>query len=93
MAIAACFGGPMLNILLGIGLSGSYVIFKNGGVPYEVVMGPTLLVSGIGLLTILIATLIIIPLNDYWMNKQIGIGLIAAYGVVLSATIAVEVWL
>lgn len=92
MAIAACFGGPMLNILLGIGLSGSYVIFKNGGEPYEVMIGPTLLVSGVGLLLILVATLIVVPLNDYVMNKHIGIALMTAYAVVLTATVAVEVW-
>ncbi|KAK3062147.1 hypothetical protein LTR53_019496, partial [Teratosphaeriaceae sp. CCFEE 6253] len=26
MALSACFGGPMLNILLGIGLSGSWIL-------------------------------------------------------------------
>ncbi|CAG8627356.1 2443_t:CDS:2, partial [Scutellospora calospora] len=30
MTISACFGSPMLNILLGIGLSGTYVTTKTG---------------------------------------------------------------
>jgi sodium/potassium/calcium exchanger 6 len=91
MAIAACFGGPMLNILLGIGCSGSYIIWSNGGEPYHVEIGRTLLVSNAGLLCVLIATLIAVPLNDYWMSKRLGAMLIAAYVVVLTCTVWVEI--
>ncbi|CAG8756122.1 6200_t:CDS:2, partial [Acaulospora morrowiae] len=41
MAMSACFGGPMLNILLGIGLGGTYVTAKTG-VPYKIKVDPTL---------------------------------------------------
>ncbi|KAI5481546.1 hypothetical protein MNV49_002772 [Pseudohyphozyma bogoriensis] len=92
MAIAACFGGPMLNILLGVGLSGSYIILTNGGQPLHVEMGKTLLVSGVGLLTVLVSTLTMVPLNGFWMSKRLGMCLILAYFVVLSINIAVEVW-
>lgn len=93
MAIAACFGGPMLNLLLGVGLSGSYIIFINGGNPYHVEMGRSLSVSGVGLLIILIFTLIIVPLNRYWMSKRLGLVLIAAYASLLTCTILVEIFL
>ncbi|KAK4050095.1 hypothetical protein OIV83_003666 [Microbotryomycetes sp. JL201] len=92
MAIAACFGGPMLNILLGIGLSGSYMIFKNEGHSLHVSMSRTLLVSGIGLLAILVSTLIIVPCNGYWMDKRVGAGLIAAYTCLLTINVLVEVF-
>lgn len=82
----------MLNILLGVGLSGSYIIFRNGGEPYHVEVGRTLLVSGAGLLMILLTTLIVIPLNGYWMDKKIGVALMTGYGIVLSATVAMEIW-
>lgn len=92
MAIAACFGGPMLNILLGLGLSGSYMIYKSGGEPYHVEVGKTLLVSGVSLLIVLIATLILVPMNGYWMNRKLGGALIGAYCIVLALNIATEVW-
>ncbi|KAM0788213.1 hypothetical protein ACM66B_001370 [Microbotryomycetes sp. NB124-2] len=92
MAIAACFGGPMLNILLGIGLSGSYMIFKNDGHSLQVTMSRTLLVSGIGLLAILVATLVVVPCNGYWMDKRVGAGLIAAYTCLLTINVLVEVF-
>lgn len=93
MAIAACFASPLLNMLLGIGLSGSYIIIAQGGGPLHVEMGRTLIVSGVGLLVVLVATLIIVPLNGYWMSKKLGWGLIAAYVCVLSLNICVEIWL
>lgn len=72
----------MLNILLGVGLSGTYLIASNPTrEPIHVEMGPTLMVSGVGLFTILIGSLIVVPLNGFRMTKRIGGFLIAAYTV------------
>ncbi|GAA5974227.1 hypothetical protein JCM11641_003338 [Rhodosporidiobolus odoratus] len=97
MAIAACFGGPMLNILLGVGLSGTYLIIFNSPAeaphqPLHIDMGLTLLVSGFGLFAILVATLIAVPLNGFRMSKPVGAALIAAYTVVLGINVAVEIF-
>ncbi|GAA5911811.1 hypothetical protein JCM6882_003364 [Rhodosporidiobolus microsporus] len=98
MAIAACFGGPMLNILLGVGLSGTYLILFNStpehpNKPIHIDMGRTLLVSGVGLFAILVGSLIVVPLNRFRMSKRVGAVLIASYTVVLAINIAVEVFL
>ncbi|GAA5936199.1 uncharacterized protein JCM15063_002741 [Sporobolomyces koalae] len=94
MAIAACFGGPMLNILLGVGLSGTYLIATSPTrEPIHIDMGRTLLVSGIGLFAILVGSLVVVPLNGYRMSKRIGAILIFAYTVVLSINIAAEIFL
>ena len=93
MAIAACFGGPMLNILLGVGLSGTYLIGTNGGAPLAIDIGRTLLVSGGGLLAVLVATLVAVPLNGFWMGRSTGFALIGAYVVVLTTNVCVEVFL
>ncbi|GAA5855844.1 hypothetical protein JCM8547_000382 [Rhodosporidiobolus lusitaniae] len=98
MAIAACFGGPMLNILLGVGLSGTYLILFNSppdepGRPIHIQMGHTLLVSGVGLFAILLGSLVVVPLNKYRMSKRVGAVLIGAYTIVLCVNIAVEIFL
>lgn len=92
MAIAACFGGPMLNILLGVGLSGSYLIAAGGGEALRVDIGRTLLVSGGGLLGVLVATLIVVPWNGFWMGRGTGVALIGAYVVVLTVNVCVEIF-
>ncbi|GAA6037289.1 hypothetical protein JCM8097_008665 [Rhodosporidiobolus ruineniae] len=102
MAIAACFGGPMLNLLLGVGVSGTYLIAfppswsgRTPGAyePIHIEMGRTLLVSGVGLFAILVGAMVVVPLNNYRMSKRVGAALIAAYSVVLTCNILVEIFL
>lgn len=71
----------MLNILLGVGLSGTYLILFGParGQPIHVPMSKTLLVSGVGLFAILVGTLVVVPLNGYRMSKRVGAALIAAW--------------
>ncbi|CAG8441347.1 3962_t:CDS:2, partial [Scutellospora calospora] len=64
MAISVCFGSPMLNIPLGIGMSGTYVTTKTG-TPYKISVEPTLLVSLVSLSITLSSALIYLPLNEY----------------------------
>jgi sodium/potassium/calcium exchanger 6 len=89
MGFSACFGGPMLNILLGVGISGTYII-QQTSVPYELHFSTTLLVSGFGLLSILAATLIFVPLNGYLLTRGWGFFLVASYTVFMILNIMVE---
>lgn len=52
MAISACYGGPLLNTLLGIGLSGSWYIAQDKK-PYDIDFDPTLVTTCIGIMCIL----------------------------------------
>jgi len=90
MGFSACFGGPMLNILLGVGVSGSYIIQKSGH-DFDLFFSTTLLVSTIGLLTILVATMVFVPWNGYLLSRRWGIFLIASYLIVMVVNIIVEV--
>ncbi|KAI0648965.1 Sodium/calcium exchanger protein-domain-containing protein [Trametes meyenii] len=90
MGFSACFGGPMLNILLGVGISGSYIV-RQTGEPYPLHFSPTLVITGTGLLIILIATLIFVPLNGYHLPRGWGIALICGYLCLMVANIVVEV--
>lgn len=92
MALSACFGGPMLNILLGIGLGGLYMTISREQKwqhkhpnsparykPYQLEVSTTLMISGITLLVTLVGLLIFVPLNKWRLDRKIGIGLITLW--------------
>jgi solute carrier family 24 (sodium/potassium/calcium exchanger), member 6 len=104
MALSACFGGPMLNILLGIGLSGSYILIRGANhrmekhpdkdfkfKSYHIDVGNTLIVSGGTLLFTLVGLLIFVPMNRWVMSKRIGWTLIAVWVVSTVGNVVLEV--
>ncbi|CBQ69336.1 conserved hypothetical protein [Sporisorium reilianum SRZ2] len=100
MAISACFAGPMLNLLLGIGISCTWLLsdghghWDHGGATniYPIDFNPTLLVSGLGLLLILVGTLIAVPMNRFELTRPIGVALIAAYGLIMTVNLLTEIF-
>lgn len=104
MALSACFGGPMLNILLGIGISGMYMTIHNATYkhkkhpdkpikykPYEIEVSTTLVVSGITLLVTLVGLLIVVPLNGWRMDRKIGLGLITLWTLSTVGNVIMEI--
>ncbi|KAH6629842.1 sodium/calcium exchanger protein-like protein [Boeremia exigua] len=104
MALSACFGGPMLNILLGIGLSGSWMILVKGErrhdrhpdrpvrfSPYHIAVSTTLVISGASLLVTLAGLLIAVPVRRWRMDRVIGWGLVAVWVVCTAVNVGVEV--
>lgn len=104
MALSACFGGPMLNILLGIGLSGMYMTITGANhrhakhphkkinyKPYQIEVSGTLMISAVTLLITLVGLLIAVPLNKWVMSRRIGWGLIALWSFSTAVNLVVEV--
>ncbi|EMC91441.1 hypothetical protein BAUCODRAFT_39617 [Baudoinia panamericana UAMH 10762] len=104
MALSACFGGPLLNILLGIGLSGSYILIraahkrhdKHPDQPvhfksYHIEVGQTLIVSGATLVVTLIGLLVAVPLNRWMLSRRIGVGLVVLWVGSTIVNVALEV--
>ena len=104
MALSACFGGPMLNILLGIGIGGLYMTVTRATSkhakhpsrpikykPYEIEVSTTLMISGITLLVTLLGLLIVVPLNGWKMDRKIGFGLILLWSLSTVGNVIVEV--
>lgn len=85
MALSGCFGAPMVNILLGIGVSGLYMILmqpdRNGTEydPYQIEMSTALIILWASLLATLLMLLVLVPLNGWRMDRRIGIGLVAIW--------------
>lgn len=104
MALSACFGGPMLNILLGIGLSGSWILIRGAtnrhekhpdkGMQfkaYHIDVSPTLIVSGATLLLTLLGLLIVVPWNRWVLSRRIGWALIGVWVVSTVGNVILEV--
>ena len=104
MALSACFGGPMLNILLGIGLSGLYMTVtgaekrekKHPGSPmvyrpYSIEVGGTLMISGATLLVTLMGLLIAVPLRGWKMDRKVGWSLVAVWTASTIGNVVTEV--
>ncbi|CAM1506556.1 Fc.00g061970.m01.CDS01 [Cosmosporella sp. VM-42] len=104
MALSACFGGPMLNILLGIGIGGVIMMVQKANSkhhkhpgkpvkykPYRVQVGGTLMVSAIALLITLLGLLIVVPMNKWILSRKIGWGLITLWTVSTIINVIVEV--
>ncbi|KAI9315457.1 Sodium/calcium exchanger protein-domain-containing protein [Dichotomocladium elegans] len=89
MAISACYAGPLLNMVLGVGISSTYQILKTGG-PYKLDIAPTILVSSTGLITVLLSTLVVVNLNGYCINKQLGWWMIIVYSTCCIINILLE---
>ncbi|KUI62263.1 hypothetical protein VP1G_09395 [Cytospora mali] len=104
MALSACFGGPMLNILLGIGMGGTYMSIKGANhyhkkhpdkplhyKSYHIDVTGTLLISAITVLVTLITLLILVPANKWIMTRKIGLTLITLWSVSTVINVVVEV--
>jgi sodium/potassium/calcium exchanger 6 len=91
MALSACFGGPMLNILLGIGISGLYMTITKRDPVYRIEVSSTLVISAATLLLTLLVLLVWVPLNKWMMTRRIGWTLIALWTVSTVLNVVVEI--
>ena len=93
----------MLNILLGIGIGGAWMIVQSANrkhakhperpvlhKPYRVAVGGTLLVSAIGLLITLVALLVLVPMNKWVLSRKIGYGLITLWSISTVINVVIE---
>ncbi|XP_046544014.1 mitochondrial sodium/calcium exchanger protein-like isoform X6 [Haliotis rubra] len=89
MGISACFGGPLFNILLGIGIPFTIGTFKRGG-SYELRLTLVELILAGFLCLSLVSSLIIVPLSGFRMSRPYGIFLFILYGVFITVAMLAE---
>jgi len=86
MAIGACFGSPMLNLLLGIGVSCTIAILQTDQ-PYPIHVHVTVFVSGIGIVVGLLFSLFAISLNGFKAGRIYGCILVLGYTVCIGVSL------
>ncbi|KAI8364672.1 Sodium/calcium exchanger protein-domain-containing protein [Radiomyces spectabilis] len=89
MAISACYAGPLLNMVLGVGISSTYQTWTTGQ-SYTLDIAPTILVSCSGLIVVLISTLVVVSSNNYHINGSLGWWMIFVYFVCCTINFALE---
>lgn len=80
--LSACFGAPLLYILLGIGVNGLIIMFRNFNNNIKFEIDSNLLVSCLGLLGILVFYFIVIPRNEFRIGKKIGLVAVIWWGLI-----------
>ncbi|KAG2187793.1 hypothetical protein INT44_005483 [Umbelopsis vinacea] len=99
MAISACYAGPLLkanhdrriaDMVLGLGCAATYRVWVTGET-YELELAPTIVISSIGLLLVLITTIVVTYFNHYKIDRWIGMMWIGIYIVTTSFSIFMEV--
>lgn len=88
MAIAASLGGPLLNLLITLGVSGVLSVSKPS--PSEFLLSTNVLLCISGLIIMLIVDLIYVPLKKYKVSRAYGIWKLSLYVFVIVATIALD---
>lgn len=94
----------MLNILLGIGLGGVYMMTQAANhrqrkhpdkpyryKPYKIKIDGSLMISTIILLITLLVLLIVVPWNNWVLSRKIGYGLIGLWAVGTMVNVLIEV--
>lgn len=90
MGISACFGGPLFNMLIGLGIPFSFACAEHGGV-FHLKINLEEMILAAGLTLSLVSTLIIVPLSKFQMSRPYGLYLLALYLVFLLVAILTEV--
>lgn len=87
--LGACFGSPLLYILLGVGLNGTIMIAKTGhSIEFEI--SHSLVISSLGFLITIVFLMAMVPLNRWYIDKKIGTCLICWWVAVTGYNIIFE---
>ncbi|KAL7752531.1 hypothetical protein RI367_002065 [Sorochytrium milnesiophthora] len=90
MAVAASYASPMLNLVLGVGVSTTWISLKNGGHPIALEVSSSILIAIVGLLCVLAVCLIVFPLLHFHIGATVSKLLMFCYVAVIATAITHE---
>lgn len=88
IGISACFGGPLFNLLLGIGIPFTIATIKKGDYELSITLEEYVLAGFLALS--LLTSLIVVPLSKFRMSRPYGVGLIVLYVIFLVVALLTE---
>ncbi|EPX74830.1 sodium/calcium exchanger [Schizosaccharomyces octosporus yFS286] len=90
MAIGGVFGGPTLNILIGLGFACMYNSISNHGIASQIEIPNSLSITAYFLLACLVLLLCYVPLNNYKLDRKLGALLFMLYIIGTSISMVLE---
>lgn len=90
MACSAIFGGPTMNLLIGVGLSVSYHCISQGE-GFEMQPSPTVLLTFILVILSLVGSLVLVPLMGFTSPKLYGFVLLMLYFFFMAVAVSMEI--
>ena len=90
MGYSACFGGPLFNLVLGIGIPFLVVFARNGFQPIAITYSAMVLVLGASFAIAMLVSFVVMPLSRFRATRKHGIALLVLYCMLLTASLVVE---
>ena len=87
MSMSASFAGPLLNLLITLGVSGLMGI---GRAPQVFPLNTNMLLCIAGLLMMLLVDLVAVPLNGFRVGRSYGVFKLVLYVVIIGVTVALD---
>jgi len=91
-AVATCFGSPLLNDVVGLGLSLTVVCLKAFPEPFTFTLCPQVYVAWGFLALTLGSSVVVFPATGYWPPKAYGVYLVCLYIVFVITSIIISVY-
>lgn len=99
MAVGACFGGPLLSLMVGIGASmTAKILFMEPGAHdiqfrcTSIIPEPSVMIIFLCLLVTLIMSMLVVPISRFRSPKPYGVVLILMYGISVLIAVIASLW-
>ena len=79
MALGGCYGAPVFNLLMGLGLSFVYINSRRYPQPYVLQLDTASFISLGFIYVSLFSAIIVVPLSNFRFEKALGMYLISLY--------------
>lgn len=90
IGINACFGSPLLYILVGIGINGIVVNIQDRAQYMALKIDTNFKMSSFGLVMMLVFYAIVIPLNGWYIDRKIGLVGVLWWGIITGINVYLE---